>query len=51
VQEIFARDLMITFVVSKHWSAAVNADFKDYVPPVWIGEGVVTKDTAPTART
>jgi peptide/nickel transport system substrate-binding protein len=50
VQELFARDVPITFVVSKHWSAAVNADFRDYTPPVWIGEGVVTKDTAPAAR-
>jgi peptide/nickel transport system substrate-binding protein len=50
VQELFARDVVITFAVSKHWSAAVNTDFKDYVPPVWVGEGIVTKDTAPGRR-
>ena len=50
VQEIFRRDVPITFTVSKQWSAAVGADFSDYVAPHDNHAYVVTKDTAPAAK-
>jgi peptide/nickel transport system substrate-binding protein len=50
LQQVFQRDIPITFTVSKHWSAAVNADFADYVPSHDNHAYVVTKDTAPSAR-
>jgi peptide/nickel transport system substrate-binding protein len=50
VQQLFQRDVPITFTVSKHWSAAVNADYADYVPSHDNHAYVVTKDTAPVAR-
>jgi peptide/nickel transport system substrate-binding protein len=50
LQEVFRRDVPITFTVSKQWSAAVNADFADYVAPHDNHAYVVTKDTAPAVK-
>lgn len=50
VQEVFRRDVPITFTASKRWSATVNADFSDYVSPHDNHAYVVTKDTAPAGK-
>jgi ABC-type transport system substrate-binding protein len=50
VQEIFRREVPITFVVGRYWSAAVNADFASYVPTHDVDHYIVTKDVAPVAR-
>ena len=50
VQERFRQDVPITFTVSKRWSATVNADYADYVPPHDNHAYVVTKETAPVAQ-
>ena len=50
VQEVFRRDVPITFTASKRWSATVNADFADYVSPHDNHAYVVTKDTAPAGK-
>ena len=50
VQEVFRKEVPITFTVSKQWSAAVNADFANYVAPHDNHAYVVTKDTTPVAK-
>ncbi|MGH2371177.1 MAG: ABC transporter substrate-binding protein, partial [Chloroflexota bacterium] len=50
VQELFRRDVPITFAVSRPWSVAVNAAFADYVPTPDVDHYIVTKDTAPAAK-
>ena len=45
LQEVFRKDVPITFAVSRHWSAAVNADFAGYVPTHDDDHYIVTKDT------
>jgi ABC-type transport system substrate-binding protein len=50
VQEVFRRDVPITFTVSRRWSATVNADFADYVASHDNHAHVVTKDTAPVVK-
>ena len=51
VQELFRREVPITFIVGRYWSAAVNADFGSYVPTHDVDHYIVTKDVAPgTAR-
>jgi hypothetical protein len=40
----------ITFAVSRPWSAALSADFADYVPTGDVDHYIVTRDTAPAAR-
>jgi len=47
VQQIFQRDVPITFTVSKHWSAAVGPDYADFIPSHDNHAYVVSKDTAP----
>ena len=50
VQEIFRREVPITFIVSRSWSAAVNADFASYTPTHEADHYIVTKDVAPVAK-
>jgi ABC-type transport system substrate-binding protein len=50
VQEIFRKEVPITFIVGRYWSAAVNADFASYVPTHDVDHYIVTKDTAPVAK-
>jgi peptide/nickel transport system substrate-binding protein len=47
VQELFRREVPITFIVGRFWSAAVNADFGAYVPAHDVDHYIVTKDVAP----
>lgn len=50
VQEIFRRDVPITFIVGRFWSVAVGADFGSYVPTHDVDHYIVTKDVAPVAK-
>jgi peptide/nickel transport system substrate-binding protein len=50
IQEVFRRDVPVTFAVSRPWSAALNADFADYVPTGDVDHYIVTRDTAPAAK-
>jgi peptide/nickel transport system substrate-binding protein len=47
VQEIFRKEVPITFIVGRYWSAALNADFANYVPTHDVDHYLVTKDVAP----
>lgn len=50
VQEIFRRDVPITFTVSRPWSVTVNTDFAEYQPTPDVDHYIVTKDTAASAK-
>ena len=50
VQEIFRKDVPITFIVGRYWSVALNADFANYVPTHDVDHYIVTKDVAPVAK-
>ncbi|HEX2038067.1 MAG TPA: ABC transporter substrate-binding protein [Chloroflexota bacterium] len=50
VQEIFRRDVPITFTVSRQWAVVVNDAFAAYVPTHDVDHYIVTKDVAPAAR-
>jgi peptide/nickel transport system substrate-binding protein len=50
VQEVFRREVPITFVVGRFWSVAVNADLAGYVPTHDVDHYIVTKDMAPVAK-
>lgn len=50
IQEIFRRDVPITFTVARFWAVAVNADFAEYVPTHDVDHYIVTRDTAPAAK-
>jgi ABC-type transport system substrate-binding protein len=50
VQEVFRRDVPITFTVGRMWSVAVGDAFADYVPTHDVDHYIVPKDTAASRR-
>lgn len=47
IQHLFARDVPITFTVSRPWSVALNQTFAGYVPTSMVDHYIVTKETRP----
>lgn len=50
VQEIFRRDVPMTFATGRYWAVAVNNDFSTYVPTHDVDHYIVTKDVVPAVK-